>query len=341
MKFIYLFVPFSGDLEKEQDVLQWLLEFQKTADDDDNDSDDDDDDDSGEDQKGKKRMRYQITMDSNDSEEPLFYELGSTDEEDDEVTWLEDAIEDVNREMLFRLIGTKEYLAVLFYEPDDESDEILEHLENIDDDCDDYEVQMVKISDNLIAKKYGVRDPPGLVFFRRGSPIKYPGDLFDEVEVLEWLTRPENMESRDAIERVNRRMFERLVAKNNYLAVLFYSKTDCKQCDRVLEELEKIDDEADTAGIKFVKIEDQPLAKQFGVHALPALVFFRKEVNADKPNAQPEPIIFAGDLKHGEKILEWLLSQKDPGLDKIEEVDEGTLRKIMETNDHVAVYFCK
>lgn len=221
---------------------------------------------------------------------------GDLTAEEQVLEWLikqktEDTIENVNRDILFKLIAEKEYLGALFYKTnDDESDEILEHLENIDDDCSDYDVELVKISDNLIAKKYGIRNPPGLVFFRRGKPLKYEGNLFDEEEVLEWLTRPENMESADAIERVNRRMFDRLLGKINYLAVLFYSRQDCKQCDRVLEELEKIDDEADAGGIKFVKIDDPNLARNYGVYALPALVFFKK-------GDENDPIIYPGIKK--------------------------------------------
>ena len=48
----------------------------------------------------------------------------------------------------------------------------------------------------------------------------------------------------------------------------------------------QIDDEADAAGVKFVKIEDNQLAKEFGVYALPALVFFKK--------GEDVPVIFAG-----------------------------------------------
>lgn len=266
--------------------------------------------------------------------------------EEEVLAWLvrqktEDTIENVNRDLLFRIIGEKEYVAVLFYKKnDDESEEIIEHLENIDDDCGDYEVHLVKICDHLIAKKYGVKEPPGLVFFRRGKPVKYEGDLFDEFEVLEWLTRPENMESSDAIEKVNKRMFDRLMSKLTYLAVLFYSKDDCKQCDRVLEELEKIDDEADQAGIKFVKIEDVSLAKSLGVHAIPALVFFKKSTVPEK-HGESESIIYAGDLKKGNKILDWLIAMRDPGQDKIEDVDESTLRRLLTLHEHVTVYFCE
>ena len=51
-----------------------------------------------------------------------------------------------------------------------------------------------------------------------------------------------------------------------------------------MAELETIDDEAHAADIDFVKIKDEKLAKSYGVHALPAIVYFN----------QGEPTIFAG-----------------------------------------------
>lgn len=61
---------------------------------------------------------------------------------------------------------------------------------------------------------------------------------------------------------------------------------DCKQCPRVLAEIEHIDDEADGAGINFVKIDDKKMAKEFGIFALPAILFFRQN--------SKEPVIYAG-----------------------------------------------
>ena len=61
---------------------------------------------------------------------------------------------------------------------------------------------------------------------------------------------------------------------------------DCKDCDTVLKELEKIDDETDQFDIPFVKINDKKVAKQYGVTQFPALVYFRDE----------EPLIYSGDL---------------------------------------------
>jgi thioredoxin-related protein len=61
---------------------------------------------------------------------------------------------------------------------------------------------------------------------------------------------------------------------------------DCKQCSRVLGEIELIDDEADAAGINFVKIDDKQLAKEYGVFALPGILFFKL--------GSKEPVIYAG-----------------------------------------------
>lgn len=62
----------------------------------------------------------------------------------------------------------------------------------------------------------------------------------------------------------------------------------------MLAELENIDDEADANGIDFVKIDDFQLAKDVGVYALPAIVFYRTGIE--------EPIIYAGMYLYGDLI---------------------------------------
>lgn len=138
----------------------------------------------------------------------------------------------------------------------------------------------------------------------------FPGDLVDEEEVLEWLTDPDNLELADHIESVNAKMFQRVLQRSDYLALVlckwmfvFFlqengrrymnlsrctsdSDTGCKQCAKVLQILENIDDEADAAGIDFVKVDDANLSKSFGAFTLPSLLFFK---NHDK-----EPVIYTG-----------------------------------------------
>lgn len=57
-------------------------------------------------------------------------------------------------------------------------------------------------------------------------------------------------------------------------------------CDKVLAELEKIDDDTDSFGVDFVKINDKRLAKHYGIKTFPALTYFREK----------EPIIYEGQL---------------------------------------------
>ena len=51
--------------------------------------------------------------------------------------------------------------------------------------------------------------------------MRYEGDNFDEEEMVDWLTDPNVMEVSDRIERVNRKMLEKLMARNEYLGVVF------------------------------------------------------------------------------------------------------------------------
>ncbi|XP_064114210.1 uncharacterized protein LOC135220720 isoform X2 [Macrobrachium nipponense] len=262
---------------------------------------------------------------------------GEIQDEEEVLEWLieqrhEDTIENINRQMLYTLIDTQDYLAVYFFnEENDECPKVLRVLEKIDDEAAEYGIQLVKMNDRLMAKKYGFRNPPGLVYFRKAKHIKYEGDLYDDEDILDWLTAPENMELNDAIEKVNRKMFERIRQTTDYLAVFFYSEEGCKQCQKVLAELENIDDEADANGIDFVKIDDNKLAKELGVYALPAIVFFR--VGAE------EPIIYAGDMKNEENLLSWLLTEKDPTADFIEDMEGDALLRVIKDSDAIAVYF--
>jgi thiol-disulfide isomerase/thioredoxin len=59
----------------------------------------------------------------------------------------------------------------------------------------------------------------------------------------------------------------------------------CHTCDKVLAELEKIDDDTDNFGVDFIKINDKRLAKKYGIKTFPALTYFREK----------EPIIYEGE----------------------------------------------
>uniref|UniRef100_A0A182QYT1 Thioredoxin domain-containing protein n=1 Tax=Anopheles farauti TaxID=69004 RepID=A0A182QYT1_9DIPT len=266
---------------------------------------------------------------------PIMYD-GDLMNEYDVLDWMhgqktDESIQEVERDELLSLIDTKDFLGVVFYvEEDPNTPKILRHIELIDDEAADYGILLVKSSDRLMAKKFGFRNPPGVTYFRKGKSINYDGDIDDEEELLDWLTDPHNMEMTDHIEKVNRKMFQKIRQASDYLAVFFYSD-DCKQCPRVLAEIEHIDDEADGAGINFVKIDDKQMAKELGVYALPGIVFFKL--------SSKEPVIYAGDLNDEDEILNWLMTQKNPGGDIIEDLDGPKLLSLIEDSNALAVYF--
>ena len=62
----------------------------------------------------------------------------------------------------------------------------------------------------------------------------------------------------------------------------FLDARSCVTCDTVLAELEKIDDDTDSFGVDFVKINDKRLAKNYGIKNFPALTYFRYDFSTFK-----------------------------------------------------------
>lgn len=60
--------------------------------------------------------------------------------------------------------------------------------------------------------------------------------------------------------------------------VLFVDDKDQKRSQKVLVELENIDDECDQNDIAFVKIDNDAEAKEYGIDSLPTLIFFEKRI---------------------------------------------------------------
>jgi len=85
--------------------------------------------------------------------------------------------------------------------------------------------------------------------------------------------------------------------------------------------------------VPLVKLEDRKLAKSLGVFAHPSLVIF-KQFGADA-------VIYAGDLKSQQAVLEWLAVHKDPTAEAIQEVQgEAEIRRLVAREGAVAVFLC-
>merc|ERR1711915_515441 len=214
------------------------------------------------------------------------------------------------------MVEEVQYLAVFFYKQNCRTcDQVIAELENIDDECDMYGIQLVKLKDPPLAKRYGIKTFPALVYFRNGNPLTFDGDLKSEESVLEWLIDDDNRELEDEIEAVNYRMLDKFLESSPLMAVFFYDD-ECVECEAILEELETVDDEADAYGIDFVKNNDPHAARQYNIYNTPALVYFRRM----------SPIVYDEDL-----ILEWVTSQDVYEIkDEIEEVNRKLLEKLLD-----------
>ena len=272
---------------------------------------------------------------------------------------------------------------------DDEDDttngDILAGLETIDDECDQRGVSFVRLDSESEEQEYGIETTPALVYFEDGIPSLYEGtlalnlkrnedlaemfiqtgDLSKEEQVLDWLTHQVKNEE---IEEVTDEMLDQLISQKKHLAVLFCKwplrwnggldrlifrlntdNDDQKESIRALGELENIDDECDSTGVAFVKIDDLAEAKEYGVDKIPGLVYFEDGIPALYEGMRPMTFLEensfwmkrlgAGDLSKEEEVLKWLSRQVQS--DEIEDVTDEMLDMLIEKKKHLAVLFCK
>lgn len=122
---------------------------------------------------------------------------------------IKNEIEEVNKKMLEKLLEENEYVTVFFCKfvfsyfsassnsfiffidevNSEESKTILEKLERIDSETDNFDITFVKMADARYARKWGVTHLPTIVYFRRRFPSIFRGDLHSESDVLEWLRK--------------------------------------------------------------------------------------------------------------------------------------------------------
>jgi hypothetical protein len=113
------------------------------------------------------------------------------------------------------------------------------------------------------------------------------GDLTQEVAVLRWLTAEETLEIPEKIEEVNEIMLAKRLRTEDSMFVFFYDEDDIF-AQRLLKNLEVLDDSLDKKDVDFVKISDAGIDKDYSLENLPALVHFNSG----------EPTVFQGDLRY-------------------------------------------
>lgn len=80
----------------------------------------------------------------------------------------------------------------------------------------------MKIDNTEEAKEYGIQKVPAMIYFEKGIPMVYEGNLEDEEKVLKWL---EQQQKADQIEDITDEMLDMVIEKMPHVAVLFCQYT--------------------------------------------------------------------------------------------------------------------
>jgi hypothetical protein len=101
----------------------------------------------------------------------------------------------------------------------------LKELENIDDECDAYNIDFVKISDPGVASSFKLHKLPALVYYRKGNANLYDGkDLLDEDAVLKWILVTKESVA-NVIEEVDSTTLDNLIEGGVSVVVYFCKST--------------------------------------------------------------------------------------------------------------------
>merc|ERR1711971_27589 len=239
-----------------------------------------------------------------------------------------DKIEEVNAEQLIEIVETDPFVTVIFYDESKASSKALEHVEEIDEETDVFEIRFLRIHDKELADDFSLASLPSLVFFRREIPIVYAGELSDEHEMLEWMIKNKSSaDDEDVLEMVDGEQLEIMVDNVDNLLVYFYD--DTRMSKKILDVMETIDDDCDNMDIVFVCVKDKSLAAKYNIDEFPTLMFFKNQI----------PSVYDEDLEKPNEVLTWL-SDLLTGAD-IEQITNDILDKFIATKSYLAVVFFK
>ncbi len=238
--------------------------------------------------------------------------------------------QEVSSHTLSSIVTSDPYVAALFYEPSDESTQVILELEKIDDEADEFKIRFIKIRDRELAEEYSLTRLPALVYFRGGIPVVYHGDLLSEEDVLEWLIQHQtSADEEDLIEKVGDRQLEIMIENVDHLLV-FYHDEKKRESREALEVLEQVDEEGDRIGVRFVKVTDKRTAVKNGVShtSIPAVVYYEKEI----------PSVYRHEYDP-DVMLAWLKERVEDA--HIEGVKGEMLEKLIVKEEKMAVLFYK
>ena len=144
---------------------------------------------------------------------------------------------EVDDSLLESALERIEYVAVVYYDDTATSDlEIIDAYEEINDECKQNDIRLIKTSDDQLRKETGLaEDSPILIYYENDVPFLYnthPLEADEADETLRWIIEQRNTA---AIEEVTDAMLTGIIEDNEYVAVLFTGKKQLLDCtERVI-----------------------------------------------------------------------------------------------------------
>ena len=264
---------------------------------------------------------------------PIEYD-GNINDEVEILAWIleeleNQAIRTVDEDTLEKLIDTSEDIVAIFYDAKKKKQKkFVEAVDTVDDDAEKLEIFIVKVENPVVAKNYGLYALPAVIHFEDGIPSIYEGAQSPRA-LLNWL---EEQKTSAGIEEVNAILLERLIKKEEYVAVIFLSECVQEQaaaCEELIENLEEIDDELDKVDILLVKIDEPQYAKNFKIKTFPTIGLFR---NGDLA-------IYDGKVDNSMSVLKWLTDLENLKIEgQIEEVGIPLLEMLIEKEKDIFAF---
>ena len=202
-------------------------------------------------------------------------------------------------------------------------------METVDDNLEMEAVSFIRCSEEHVLEEYGLNVLPSLVYFERGVPKVYHGDLKNDDTILGWVTKELEEEGFPEIEKED--ILDSLLNRLEFVAVVYYQKLAAED-KAILDKLEaSIGNEAKLHDINIVLVSDQRLLSKLGVEDSPVVVYYENNV----------PFLYKRSLKQGsgasKALMKWLIEQRNSA--SIEEITDDMLEEVIEENPFVAVLF--
>eukprot|EP00095_Tigriopus_kingsejongensis_P000183 snap_masked-scaffold487_size158652-processed-gene-0.30 protein:Tk00183 transcript:snap_masked-scaffold487_size158652-processed-gene-0.30-mRNA-1 annotation:"hypothetical protein DAPPUDRAFT_202746" len=248
------------------------------------------------------------------------------------LSWLSDVetieilgqIEHLSRSMLRYMVEMNDDLLVFFHELGDKHvEDILERVASVDDNLESERVTFVRCSSPNAIDDYALTMKPSIVYFKRGVPIVYVGDLKNDDSVLGWVTKELQSES---IPPVRPPILDSILERVEFAAIL-YMDSESAESLKLLSKLTPLDEECKMHDIVMAMIIDPDVHRALGVDESVALVYYENNI----------PFLYRGDLNQVDALKQWLIYQRNTA--SIEEVTDDMIAEIVEENEFVAVLY--